>query len=94
MSNSDALFDTERRLHECCLDSYTDEATSERINLIRCQMVVLQMEIEGVVPLEWLERNPIYIAASAGDISLHDAYMDGDDSMLVAYRFALVKAFS
>ncbi|MFC7066082.1 hypothetical protein [Brucella rhizosphaerae] len=93
MSTSDTLFDTERSLNECCVDPYTNDETRLKINQIRCQMVALRLELDSSIPMEWLERNPIYAAAKNGDIGPHDAYMNGDDRILLPFSIALAKAF-
>ncbi|UDF28495.1 UNVERIFIED_ORG: hypothetical protein LHK14_13350 [Roseateles sp. XES5] len=60
---------------------------AEEINEVRCRMVVLQMKLDQMVPDDWLDKNPIYAAAKAGDIAPHDAYMrNEDDSVLANYR--------
>ncbi|TRB06342.1 hypothetical protein EXN61_14290 [Agrobacterium tumefaciens] len=85
---SDALYEADKAIHDYQTrmpDLY--EPIRYEINAIRCRMVVLQMRLDQTVPDEWLEKNPIYAAAKAGNIGPHDAYMhDEDDSVLDNYR--------
>lgn len=85
---SDALHDAEKAIYDYQTkmpDLY--EPMRAEIDAIRCRMVVLQMKFDQMVPDDWLENNPIYAAAKAGNIGPHDAYMhDEDDSILDEYR--------
>ncbi|MDX3975784.1 hypothetical protein [Shinella sp.] len=85
---SDVLADAETAIH-----LYQTEwaelygPLAEEINAVRCRMILLQMRLDQAVPDDWLEKNPIYVAAKAGDIGPHDAYMHHeDDSVLEAYQ--------
>lgn len=88
---SDVLSDAETAIHRYQTewpDLYGPLA--EEINAVRCRMILLQMRLEQAVPDDWLEKNPIYAAAKAGDIAPHDAYMrNEDDSVLEAYQSEL-----
>lgn len=82
------MHDADCAIHQCQTqtgDLY-DPIRSE-IDSIRCQIVVLRMRLDQLVPDEWLEKNPISAAAKQGDIGPHDAYLFGeDDSILEDYR--------
>lgn len=60
-----------------------------QLDAIRAQMIVLQMQLDCMYPPELMEKNPIYMAAKAGDPSVSDRFMDGDDSVLDAFRAEL-----
>ncbi|CDZ31093.1 Hypothetical protein NGAL_HAMBI490_59660 [Neorhizobium galegae bv. officinalis] len=84
---SDALFEAETAIHHYQTempDIYGPVKTE--IDALRCQMVVLQMRLDGLLPEGWLERHPIYVAALAGDIGPQDRFIhDGDDSVLAEF---------
>ncbi len=85
---SDALYEADKAIYYYqteMADLY--EPLRAEIDAIRCRIIVLQMRLDQMVPEEWLERNPIYIAAKAGDVGPHDAFMHReDDSVLDEYR--------
>jgi hypothetical protein len=66
-----------------------------RLDALRAQMIVLQMELD-LSPsdtIEVLHTNPFFIAALAGDPGPSDAYMDGDDTLRVAWVEQYAKQF-
>ncbi|MCD7108517.1 hypothetical protein LRX75_05610 [Rhizobium sp. DKSPLA3] len=85
---SDVLADAETAIYRYQTewpDVYAPLA--EEIDAVRCRMILLQMRLDQAVSDDWLERNPIYKAAKAGDPGPHDAYMrHEDDSVLEAYQ--------
>ncbi|MDH6269457.1 hypothetical protein M2360_004885 [Rhizobium sp. SG_E_25_P2] len=92
---SDALYDA-----DCSLYRYQTEmpeiydSIRPRVDALRCAMIVLRLELDNTLPVEWLDRNPIYTAAKAGDVSPHDAFQYGeDDSVLEEYRRELAAFF-
>jgi hypothetical protein len=79
---SDILFDAEcaiRRYQSDSSDTY--RRRSEQINQLRCQMIILRMELDCTDP-QLLDGNPIYEACKRGDPSLHDRHIEGDDAII------------
>lgn len=71
---------------------FYDGMTPE-LDALRAHIVVIQMRLDAGLPQEWLEKNPVYAAAKAGDVSLYDRFMDGDDSVLAEFRAELAKVY-
>lgn len=90
---SDTLSDAGSAIRQYQQEWASDYAHMKpQLDALRAQMIVLQMQLDCPYPVEWLEKNPIYKAAKAGDPSVSDRYMDGDDSVLDAFRAELKAA--
>lgn len=84
---SDTLYECDKALRDHQVnDPWLYGPHKDEIDAIRCKIVVLQMKLDAMVPVEWLDDNPIMVAARAGDIKPHDDFMAGDDSVLADFR--------
>ncbi|ODT47754.1 hypothetical protein [Devosia sp. 63-57] len=93
---SDVLYEANTRIRHYQVErAQMYSSLKERLDALRAQMIVLQMELD-LSPsdtIEVLHTNPFYIAALAGDPGPSDAYMDGDDTLRDAWVEQYAKQF-
>lgn len=90
---SDVLYEADKAIHDYQVqmpDIYDD--MKDDLNALRAHITVIQMRLDNTLPMEWLEKNPIYAAVKRGDVSLHDRYMFNEDDTVMTEFCAELQA--